>query len=86
MCACMPSLAYTYRNVNALQGVRHKLSALLPPVFLRSRPVTLPTIRDDASDEDLCPVLRKSEEPSTKSVSEIELGECYRVGVGARAG
>ncbi|KAJ4344709.1 uncharacterized protein N0V89_012453 [Didymosphaeria variabile] len=85
MCACMPSLAYTYRNGQAFQGIRDRLSKLMPPIFLRGRPATLPTIRHAASDEDLSPVLRKSSSPSTKSFEDIELVDFYR-GVSVHAG
>lgn len=49
MCACMPSVAYSYRNVKALQGVREKLSpkisALMPSAIFKSRGSSLPTVR-----------------------------------------
>ncbi|KAF2683303.1 hypothetical protein K458DRAFT_304781 [Lentithecium fluviatile CBS 122367] len=49
MCACMPSVAYSYRHVPALQGFREKLSpkisALVPSTIFKSRQSTLPTIR-----------------------------------------
>ncbi|KAF2441044.1 hypothetical protein P171DRAFT_488618 [Karstenula rhodostoma CBS 690.94] len=80
MCACMPSLAYTYRNVQAFQGVRHRLSALIPPFVLRPRPATFPTIGHIVSDEDLRPVLWKSSSLSTKSVEDIELGDQHQQG------
>ncbi|KAK7184036.1 hypothetical protein DPSP01_001322 [Paraphaeosphaeria sporulosa] len=86
MCACMPSLAYTYRNVQAFQGVRHRLSALMPPFVLQPRPVTFPTIRHTASDEDLSPVLRKSSSASAKSVENIELGNHHQQGRRALSG
>jgi len=49
MCACMPSVAYSYRHIHALQGIRKKvspkISALMPSTIFRSRQTTLPTTR-----------------------------------------
>jgi hypothetical protein len=49
MCACMPSVAYSYRHAKALQGLRKKispkLSALMPSSIFKTRQSTLPTVR-----------------------------------------
>jgi hypothetical protein len=49
MCACMPSVAYSYRHIEALQGIRQKLSpkvsALIPSSIFKSRQTTLPVVQ-----------------------------------------
>jgi hypothetical protein len=82
----MPSLAYTYRNVQAFQGVRDKLSTLIPPIVFRKHSVALPGIRNATVDEDLSPVLRKSNSLSTNTAEDIELGIHHQDGGGTFAG